>query len=89
MKEEIWNKLYLYLIRIEIGVFKNFKECARSPCNGNHFSSLASILVVTRTGIKIIVTRKVFGEYTDTLGTILLKIVTCNSTYVYGSIRNN
>ena len=39
MKEEIWNDLYLYLIRIEIGVFKNFKECARSPCNGNHFSS--------------------------------------------------
>ena len=40
MKEEIWNELYLYyLIRIEIGVFKNFKECARSPCNGNHFSS--------------------------------------------------
>ena len=38
MKEEIWNELYLYL-RIEIGVFKNFKECARSPCNGNHFSS--------------------------------------------------
>ena len=37
MKEEIWNELYL--IRIEIGVFKNFKECARSPCNGNHFSS--------------------------------------------------
>ena len=28
--------------RIEIGVFKNFKECARSPCNGNHFSSWAS-----------------------------------------------
>ena len=26
MKEEIWNELYLYLIRIEIGVFKNFKE---------------------------------------------------------------
>ena len=26
MKEEIWNELYLYLIRIEI---KNFKECAR------------------------------------------------------------
>ena len=39
MKEEIWNELYLYLIRIEIGVFKNFKECARSPCNGNHFPS--------------------------------------------------
>ena len=38
MKEEIWNELYLYLIRIEIGVFKNFKECARSTCNGNHFS---------------------------------------------------
>ena len=41
MKEEIWNELYLYLIRIEIGVFKNFKECARSPCNGNHFSSIS------------------------------------------------
>ena len=40
MKEEIWNKLYLYLIRIEIGVFKIFKECARSPCNGNNFSSI-------------------------------------------------
>ena len=26
--------------RIEIGVFKNFKECARSPRNGNHFSSI-------------------------------------------------
>ena len=39
MKEEIWNELYLYSIRIEIGVFKNFKECACSPCNGNHFSS--------------------------------------------------
>ena len=31
---------YLYLICIEIGFFKNFKECARSPCNGNHFSSI-------------------------------------------------
>ena len=40
MKEEIWNELYLYLIRFEIGVFKNFKECACSPCNGNHFSSI-------------------------------------------------
>ena len=40
MKEEIWNELYLYLFRIEIGVFKNFKECTRSPCNGNHFSSI-------------------------------------------------
>ena len=29
----------LDLIWIEIGVFKNFKECGRSPCNGNHFSS--------------------------------------------------
>ena len=29
----------LDLIWIEIGVFKKFKECARSPCNGNHFSS--------------------------------------------------
>ena len=29
----------LDLIGIEIGVLKNFKECARSPCNGNHFSS--------------------------------------------------
>ena len=42
MKEEIWNELYLYLIWIEIGVFKNFKECARSPCNENHFSSSTS-----------------------------------------------
>ena len=30
----------LDLIWVEIGVFKKFKECARSPCNGNHFSSL-------------------------------------------------
>ena len=29
----------LDLIWIEIAVLKNFKECARSPCNGNHFSS--------------------------------------------------
>ena len=29
----------LDLIWIEIGVFKNFKECARSPSIGNHFSS--------------------------------------------------
>ena len=42
MKEEIWNELYLYLSRIEIGVLKNFKECARSPCNGNHFSSIVA-----------------------------------------------
>ena len=32
-----WNGLDLDLIWIEIGVFKNFKECARLPCNGNHF----------------------------------------------------
>ena len=31
--------------RIEIGVFKNFKECARSPCNGNHFSSVMYMCV--------------------------------------------
>ena len=43
MKEEIWNEL----IRIEIGVLKNFKECARSPCNGNHFSSLYSDVTAT------------------------------------------
>ena len=30
----------LDLIWIEIGVFKNFKECAHSPCNGNYFSSI-------------------------------------------------
>ena len=30
----------LDLIWIEIGVFKNFMECAHSPCNGNHFSSI-------------------------------------------------
>ena len=29
----------LDLIWIEIGVLKFFKECAPSPCNGNHFSS--------------------------------------------------
>ena len=46
MKEEIWNELYLYLIRIDIGVFKNFKECARSPCNVNHFSSLYGGVVI-------------------------------------------
>ena len=34
----------LDLIWIEIGVFKNFKECARSPCNGNHFSSIVIII---------------------------------------------
>ena len=34
----------LDLIWIEIGVFKNFKECARLPCNGNHFSSLFPFL---------------------------------------------
>ena len=33
----------LDLIWIEIGVFKNVKECARSPCNGNHFSSIATV----------------------------------------------
>ena len=34
----------LDLILIEIGVFKNFKECYRSPCNGNHFSSINTII---------------------------------------------
>ena len=57
MKEEIWNELYLYLIRIEIGVFKNFKECARSPCNGNHFSSIVyepmlSLYAIPKPGIR-------------------------------------
>ena len=51
MKEEIWNELYLYLIRIEIGVFKNFKECARSPCNGNHFSSIQESEAVIFNGL--------------------------------------
>ena len=46
MKEEIWNELDLYLIRIEIGFFKNFKECARSPRNGNHFSSVIGLVSV-------------------------------------------
>ena len=36
----------LDLIWIEIGVFKNFKECARSPCNGNHFSSIVGMSYV-------------------------------------------
>ena len=35
----------LDLIWIEIGVFKMLKECARSPCNGNHFSSILSVVV--------------------------------------------
>ena len=39
-----WNGLDLNLIWIEIGVFKNFKECARSPCNVNHFSSSYSMV---------------------------------------------
>ena len=34
------NGFDLDIIWIKIGVFKNFKECARSPCNGNHFSSI-------------------------------------------------
>ena len=38
----------LDLIWIEIGVFKNFKECARSPCNGNHFSSYWGDLLLTK-----------------------------------------
>ena len=37
----------LDLIWIEIGVFKNFKECARSPCNGKHFSSQHYIYIHT------------------------------------------
>ena len=44
-----WNGLDLNLIWIEIGVFKNFKECARSPCNGNHFSSFTRICNFTQT----------------------------------------
>ena len=43
--EWIGYGLDLDLIWIEIGVFKNFKECARSPCNGNHFSSSHGIAV--------------------------------------------
>ena len=38
--EWIGFRFDLDLIWIEIAVFKNFKECARSPCNGNHFSSM-------------------------------------------------
>ena len=34
----------LDLILIENGVLKNFKECARSACNGNHFSSTKGLL---------------------------------------------
>ena len=33
----------LDLIWNEIGIFKNFKECAHSPCNGNHFSSICYV----------------------------------------------
>ena len=36
----------LDLIWIEIGVFKNFKEFARSPCNGNHFSSMYACMYI-------------------------------------------
>ena len=44
-----WNGLDLDLIWIEIGVFKNFKECARSPCNGNHFSSIYGSICIPGT----------------------------------------
>ena len=52
MKEEVWNELYLYLIRMEIGVFKNFKECARWPCNGNHYVGLAPAVSPTNTNFQ-------------------------------------
>ena len=38
-KEWVGFGFDLDLIWIEIGVFNKFKECALSPCNGNHFSS--------------------------------------------------
>ena len=41
-----WNGFDLDLIWIEIGVFKNVKECARSPCNGKHFSSNISLHIL-------------------------------------------
>ena len=37
----------LDLIWIEIGISNFFKECACSPCNGNHFSSLASEISIS------------------------------------------
>ena len=41
----------LDLIWIEIGVLKNkkFKECTRSPCNGNHLFLYSSVLQVAGT----------------------------------------
>ena len=60
MKEEIWNELYLYLIRIEIGVFKNFKECAPSPCNGNHFSSYWASEASPTLGCSIQISRDIY-----------------------------
>ena len=41
-----WNGLDLDLIWIDIGVFKNFKECACLPCNGNHFSSISICMYI-------------------------------------------
>ena len=54
----------LDLIWIEIGVFKNFKECARSPCNGNHFSSI-TFCFTTLFYVYVILTMRVsviYGE---------------------------
>ena len=43
-----WNGLDLDIIWIEIGVFKNFKECTRLPCNGNHFCSVCLGLLIDK-----------------------------------------
>ena len=54
----------LDLIWIEIGVFHYFKECARSPCNGNHFSSI-TFCFTTIFFVHIILTTRVsviYGE---------------------------
>ena len=37
MKEEIWNELYLYLIRIEIGVSKISRNVLARPVMGTIF----------------------------------------------------
>ena len=66
------DELYLYLIRIEIGVFKNFKECARSPCNGNHFSSVIGLVSIYMC-VCVCVQKKIVIERTRDL--IYLKFV--------------
>ena len=36
------------IIWIEIGFLKHFKECARLPCNGNHFTLSGNLITLCR-----------------------------------------